>query len=76
MANEQSQNGRGEYQIDEITYAKGGFQLMVENSNLGFDKLCYCTCLREMFKFNYLRGKYIKRSAAPLMLSIVFCILL
>ena len=23
MANEQSQNGRGEYQIDEITYTKG-----------------------------------------------------
>ena len=23
MANEQSQNGRGVYQIDEITYAKG-----------------------------------------------------
>ena len=24
MANEQSQNGRGEYQIDEITNVKGG----------------------------------------------------
>ena len=24
MANKQSQNGRAEYQIDEITYAKGG----------------------------------------------------
>ena len=24
MANEQSQNEMGEYQIDEITYAKGG----------------------------------------------------
>ena len=24
MAHEQSQNGRGEYKIDEITYAKGG----------------------------------------------------
>ena len=24
MGNEQSQNGRGGYQIDEITYAKGG----------------------------------------------------
>ena len=30
MANEQSQNGRGEYQMDEITYAKGGLLLMVE----------------------------------------------
>ena len=25
MANEQSQNGRREYQIDEITYAKGAY---------------------------------------------------
>ena len=25
MAKEQSQNGRGEYQIDEIIYAKGGY---------------------------------------------------
>ena len=25
MANEQSQNGRGQYQIDEITYTKGGY---------------------------------------------------
>ena len=25
MAEEQSQNGRGEYQIDEIIYAKGGY---------------------------------------------------
>ena len=24
MTNEQSQNGRGEYQINEITYANGG----------------------------------------------------
>ena len=28
MVNEQSQNGRGEYQIDEMTYAKGGLLLM------------------------------------------------
>ena len=34
MANEQSQNGRGEYQIDEITYAKGGLLLMVESREL------------------------------------------
>ena len=34
MANVQSQNGRGEYQIDEITYAKGGLLLMVENREL------------------------------------------
>ena len=26
MANQQSQNGRGEYQIDEITYAKGSIR--------------------------------------------------
>ena len=26
MASEQSQNGRGEYQIDEITYAEGEFE--------------------------------------------------
>ena len=29
MENEQSRNGRGEYQIDEITYAKEGLLLMV-----------------------------------------------
>ena len=29
MANEQSQNGRAEYQIDEITYAKGGYSKRV-----------------------------------------------
>ena len=33
MANEQSQNERGEYQIDEITYAKGGLLLMVGVAN-------------------------------------------
>ena len=27
MANEQSQNGRGEYQIDETMYEKGGVTL-------------------------------------------------
>ena len=27
IANKQSQNGRGEYQIDEITYAKRGVTL-------------------------------------------------
>ena len=27
MANEQSRNGEGEYQIGEITYAKGGATL-------------------------------------------------
>ena len=26
MENEQSQNGRGEYQIDEITYAKHAYK--------------------------------------------------
>ena len=30
VANEQSQNGRGEYQIDGITYANGGLMLMVK----------------------------------------------
>ena len=34
MENEQSQNGRGEYIIDEITYAKGGLLLMVESRKL------------------------------------------
>ena len=34
MANEQSQNGRAEYQIDEITDAKGGLLLMVESREL------------------------------------------
>ena len=29
MAMEQSQNGGGRYQIDEITYAKGGLTLNV-----------------------------------------------
>ena len=29
MAKEQSQNERGEYQIDEVTYAKGELLLMV-----------------------------------------------
>ena len=33
MANEESQNGRGEYQIDEILYAKRGLLLMVESTN-------------------------------------------
>ena len=31
MANKQSQNRRGQYQIDEITYAKGGLLLMVKS---------------------------------------------
>ena len=31
MANEQGQNGRGEYQIDDLTYAKGGLLLIVES---------------------------------------------
>ena len=31
MAKKQSQNWRGEYQIDEITYTKGGILLMVES---------------------------------------------
>ena len=34
MTNEQSQNGREEYQNDKITYAKGGL-LMVEQAKLG-----------------------------------------
>ena len=34
MENERSQNGRGEYQIDEITYAKGGLLLMAERREL------------------------------------------
>ena len=36
MANEQSQNGKGEYQIDEIIYAKGGrgLLLMIESREL------------------------------------------
>ena len=68
MANEQNQNESGEYQIDEIAYAKRGLMLM------DFEKqLCHCTCLREI---NYLKEKYHKCSAAPLMPSIVFCILL
>ena len=45
----------------------------LNKSDLDLDKqLCYCTCLREMFVVNYLRGKYDKPSAAPLMPSIVF----
>ena len=45
----------------------------LSKSNLDFDKkLCYCVCLREMFKVNYLRGKYNKRSAAPLCLPLFF----
>ena len=32
--------------------------------------------LREVFEVNYLRGKYNQRSEAPLMPSIVLCILL
>ena len=31
MANEQSQNGRRDYQINEITYAKGDLLLMVDS---------------------------------------------
>ena len=34
MAKEQSQNGKGEHQIDEITYAKGKLPLMVESREL------------------------------------------
>ena len=34
MANEQSKNWKGKYQIDEITYAKGGLLLMVEDPEL------------------------------------------
>ena len=34
MVNEQSQNGRGEYQIDEIAYAKGELLLMVDSREL------------------------------------------
>ena len=49
----------------------------LNKSNLDFDKqLFYCAYLRKMFEVNYFRGKYDKRSASPLMLSIVFCILL
>ena len=29
MANKQSQKGRGEYQIDEIAYAEGGYSKCV-----------------------------------------------
>ena len=34
MAKEQSQNGRGEYQINEITYAKGELLLMIRSREL------------------------------------------
>ena len=34
MANEKSQNARGEFQIDKITYAKGGLLIMVESRQL------------------------------------------
>ena len=34
MANEQTQNEKGEYQIDEITYAKGKLLLMNTNFEL------------------------------------------
>ena len=34
MANEQSQNGSGEYQIDESTSTKGGLLLMVKSREL------------------------------------------
>ena len=34
MTNKQSQNWRGEYQIDEITYVKGELLLMVESGEL------------------------------------------
>ena len=91
MANKQSKSWRGEYQIDEITYAKSGvtvngwqswtlnIQTETSNkSNLDFDlkQHCYCACLHKMFEVNYLRGKYDKRSTAPLIPSINFCILL
>ena len=45
----------------------------LDKSSLDFDKqICFCTGLREMFEVNYLRAKYNKRSAAPLMPSIFF----
>ena len=34
MANEQTQNGKGKYQIDEITYTKLGLLLMTESCEL------------------------------------------
>ena len=34
MANEQTQNGKGKYQIDEITYTKLGLLLMTESCKL------------------------------------------
>ena len=34
MANEKGKNCGGEYQIDEITYAKGGLPLMIESREL------------------------------------------
>ena len=34
MTNKQSQNGRGEYQTDEVTYAKKELLLMVESLEL------------------------------------------
>ena len=42
MANEQSQNGRGEYQINEITYKKAELPLRVANfelCNLNFEQV-------------------------------------
>ena len=41
-------------------------------SLINFDGLCYSTCLGKMSKVDDLRGKYNKRSAAPVMPSIVF----
>ena len=35
MAEQQSQNGRREYQIDEITYAKGGYSKCVQMRTRG-----------------------------------------
>ena len=54
-----------------------GWATQTLNKPNNFDKqLCYCTFLRKMFKLNYLRGKYNKRSGALHMPSIVFRILL
>ena len=74
------------YIIKTMSHLEGSHIFIVESRELwtsqifdfdSFDKqLCYCTCLREMFEVSFLRGKYNQRQVAPLVPSIVFCILL
>ena len=73
MANEQSQNGSGEYQTDEISYVKGGLLLMVESQiwtliNNFVIVLVFAKC----FKLITLEENIISLQQLPLCLPLLF----